>query len=65
VLRRVIDFALALLLWRRSARRPAILVARRDEAPRNDRDDEPFKKPSGQPLDFRGPGREEQEPDVD
>ena len=41
------------------------LVARRDEAPRNDRDDEPFKKPSGQPLDFRGPGREEQEPDVD
>ena len=27
--------------------------------------DEPFKKPSEQPLDFRGPGREEPEPDVD
>jgi branched-chain amino acid transport system substrate-binding protein len=27
--------------------------------------DEPFKKPSEQPLDFRGPGREEPEPEVD
>jgi branched-chain amino acid transport system substrate-binding protein len=34
------------------------------EVPRNDKD-KPFKKPSGQPLDFRGPGREEPEPDVD
>jgi len=31
-------------------------------APRNDR---VYKKPSEQPLDFRGPGREDPEPDVD
>ncbi|HYN03501.1 MAG TPA: ABC transporter substrate-binding protein, partial [Vicinamibacteria bacterium] len=34
------------------------------EVPRNDKD-KPFKKPSAQALDFRGPGREEPEPAVD
>ena len=34
------------------------------DVPRND-GDKPFKPPSGEPLDFRGPGREEPEPDVD
>jgi branched-chain amino acid transport system substrate-binding protein len=29
------------------------------------RDDKPYKKPSREPLDFRGPGREEPAPDVD
>jgi branched-chain amino acid transport system substrate-binding protein len=28
-------------------------------------DDKPYKKPPREPLDFRGPGREEPEPDVD
>ena len=34
------------------------------EVPRNDKD-KPYKQPSPEPLDFRGPGREEPEPDVD
>jgi branched-chain amino acid transport system substrate-binding protein len=35
------------------------------EVPRNDGGDKPYKPPSREPLDFRGPGREEPEPDVD
>ena len=32
------------------------------EVPRNDKGDKPYKRPSSEPLDFRGPGREEPEP---
>ena len=39
--------------------------ARGARGPSADKDDQPFKKQSDQPLDFRGPGREEPEPDVD
>jgi branched-chain amino acid transport system substrate-binding protein len=41
-------------------------VPRNDEAevPRTDKD-KPFKPSSGEPLEFRGPGREEPEPEVD
>ena len=34
------------------------------EVPRNDEGEKPYKQPSPEPLDFRGPGREEPEPDV-
>jgi branched-chain amino acid transport system substrate-binding protein len=35
------------------------------QVPRNEGEDKPFKAPSREPLEFRGPGREEPEPDVD